>query len=114
MKNIYIYLYIDLRGVGARQRQGKRKEWKKKGEERRKKGRKSEKREKKKEGKVQVKPTTSTRPIDALIGDEEQKGKQKKEQKGRNREQVPSPVTMDHSVVSYDPQGSYGKPASLY
>ena len=47
--------------------------------------------------------------IDARIGDEEQNGKQKKE-KERNKERVPNPATQDHSVASYDAQGSYGEP----
>ena len=32
-----------------------------------------------------------------------------REQKGGNREQVPNPATLDHSVTSYDMQGSYGE-----
>ena len=31
-------------------------------------------------------------------------------QKERNREWVPNPATLDHSVTSYDKQGSYGEP----
>ena len=56
-----------------------------------------------------MKPSTPTQAIDALIGDEEQNGKQKKEKK-RNRERVPNPATPDHMVDSYDPHGSYGLP----
>ena len=32
------------------------------------------------------------------------------EQKERNWEWVPNPATLDHSVASYDAQGSYGEP----
>ena len=39
---------------------------------------------------------------DALIGDEEQNGKQKE----RNRERVPNPPTLDHLVAYYNVQGS--------
>ena len=34
----------------------------------------------------------------------------RREQKERNREQVPNSATLDHSVASYDAQGSYGEP----
>ena len=37
----------------------------------------------------------------------------KKEQKERNRDLTPNPATLDHSVASYDQQGSYGKPILL-
>ena len=37
------------------------------------------------------------------------KGMKSREQKERNREQVPNPATQDHSVTSYDVQGSYGE-----
>ena len=45
--------------------------------------------------------------IDALIGDEEQNGNQEKE---RNRDRDHNSATLDHSVASYDPHGSYGGP----
>ena len=54
-----------------------------------------------------AKPSTSTSAIGTLIGDEEQAGKKKGEQ--RNREQVSSQATLDPPVASYDPQGSYGE-----
>ena len=47
------------------------------------------------------------RGIDALIGDEEQRGKQKRMKRRRGS---PKPITLDHLVVSYDPQGSYNEP----
>ena len=34
----------------------------------------------------------------------------KTEKKERNKERDPNPATLDHSVVSYDPQGSHGEP----
>ena len=43
-----------------------------------------------------------------FIGDEEQNGKQKQEEK--NMERAPNQATMDHLVVSYAPHGSYGGP----
>ena len=49
-----------------------------------------------------MKLLTPSQPIDALIGDEEQNEKQKKNKKERNRELA----TLDHSVASYDPQRS--------
>ena len=55
-------------------------------------------------------PPTQSWAIDALIGDEEQSGKQRKEQKERNRDQTPNPSTLGHLVASYDPYGSYGGP----
>ena len=54
-----------------------------------------------------MKLPSRSKTTDALIGDEEQSGKQKKKKK--NREQVPNPDTLDHSVTSYDAQGSYGE-----
>ena len=51
-----------------------------------------------------VKPPTPARTSDALIGDEEHNGHQKK----KNREWVPNPATLDHWVASYDAQGRYG------
>ena len=57
-----------------------------------------------------VKYPTPSRATDALIGDEEQNGKQKKLKKKRNRGRVPIPATLDHSVASYDAQKSYDEP----
>ena len=48
-----------------------------------------------------------TRPVDALIGDEDQTGKNMKEQKERNWERVSNSV-LEYSVFSYDTYGSYG------
>ena len=47
-----------------------------------------------------AKPTTPTRAIDALIGDEELKEKQKKKETGRGPPTLRSPPTtrMDHTV----------------
>ena len=64
------------------------------------KGRTDEKKEKKERKEQREKPRTSTWPADALIGEEEQNGKQEKE-KERNRERVTNPATKDHSVASY-------------
>ena len=52
-------------------------------------------RAKKKKGiKIQkAKLPTPTRATDAFIGDEEQNGKQKNEEKGRNNEQAHTPLT---------------------
>ena len=50
---------------------------------------------------------TPTREIHALIEEEKQNGKQ--ENKNKN-EQFSNSATLDHSVVSYDVQGSYGGP----
>ena len=52
-----------------------------------------------------TKPPIPPRAIDALIGDEEQNRKQKKK---KNRKRGHNPATLDHSVVCYDPHGSYG------
>ena len=57
-----------------------------------------------------VKPSTPSRATDALIGDEEHNGKRKKEQKERNRERAPNPITLDHLAASYDSHGSYVDP----
>ena len=54
------------------------------------------------------KPPSLSRATNALIGNEEQKGKQMKEKK-KNREQVPSLATLYYSVASYNAQGSYGE-----
>ena len=59
------------RGVGAQQRQVKRQEEKNKGRRRRRKNGSGQR----------GKPSTPTQAIDALIGEEEQNGKQKEEQK---------------------------------
>ena len=49
-----------------------------------------------------VKHPTPSQATDALTGEEEQNGKQKRTK--RNRKRVPNPATLDHSVVSYDAQ----------
>ena len=41
----------------------------------------------------------STREIDVLIGDEQQNGKEKKEEKERNKESVPNPATLNQLVL---------------
>ena len=51
----------------------------------------------------------------AKKGDEKERTKKKgievqREKKERNREWVPIPATLDHSVGLNDAQGSYGKP----
>ena len=46
-----------------------------------------------------VKPSTPSQSIDALIGDEEQNGKQKKKKK-KETERVPNPATPDPLVAS--------------
>ena len=45
--------------------------------------------------------------MNALIGDEEQNGKQKKEEKERNKERDPNSATQDHLVTYYDPHGTH-------
>ena len=50
-----------------------------------------------------VKHPSSSLAIDAVIGDEEQNGKHKRK---INKEWVPNPATLDHSVASYDAKGS--------
>ena len=52
-----------------------------------------------------AKPPTSARAIDPLIGD--------KEQKERNRVRAPNAATLDTSVPSYDPHGTHGEPILL-
>ena len=52
-----------------------------------------------------AKPRTPTPAMDALTGDEEQTGG-KEENKERKRERVSNPPMLDHSVASYNPQGS--------
>ena len=47
---------------------------------------------------------TPTWATDALIGDKEQRKKE------RNRDQIPNPATLYHLVPSYNPHGSYGEP----
>ena len=54
-----------------------------------------------------AKPRTSFLADDALMREEEQK-RTKKE-----TELVSNPPILDHSVSSYDPQGSYGEPILL-
>ena len=54
-----------------------------------------------------MKHSTPTRAIDALIGDEEQKGEEKKDEKEKNREQAHNPAItarMDHTM------GIFGTP----
>ena len=53
-----------------------------------------------------VRSPTSIRAIDALIGDEEQNGKESKEKKKET-------ATLDLSFASYDPQGSHVEPILL-
>ena len=77
-------------GVGAHQRQERREE-----------GKMEEREESRHRGR---KPRTPTPAIHALIGGEEQTGKRE-----RNGKRVSNPATLDSSVASYDPQGSYGK-----
>ena len=70
-----------------------------------------EKREERKRKGIEVQRIEHPTPswaIDALIGDEEQNGK--REQKERNREQIPNPASLGHLVAFYDVQGSNGKP----
>ena len=54
-----------------------------------------------------TKPPTPTRAIDALIGEEEQNGKEK-------QENGPNLATMDNLVVSYVPHQSYGSSITAY
>ena len=56
-----------------------------------------------------MKYPTSSQTGDALIGDEEKNGKQKRT-KRKKRGLGFLPTTLDHSVASYDAQGSYGEP----
>ena len=56
------------------------------------------------------KPPTPTPTIYALSGDEEQSGKQKEEEKERNKELTPNRANLDYSIASYDPHGSCGLP----
>ena len=66
--------------------------------ERDKKGRQVRRAKKKKWVEAQrVKPLTTSRGIDALIGNEEQNGKQK-----RNRERAPNPATLELSIIFCD------------
>ena len=60
-----------------------------------------------------MKPPTPSRGVYELIGDAEQNGKHKKEQKDKNRKRNPNTATLDQVVGSYDPQGSYGEPILL-
>ena len=55
-----------------------------------------------------MKPHTPTQATDAFI---EKKNRRKTEE--RNREWDPNPATLDHSVTSYNPHGSYGEPIFL-
>ena len=63
---------------------------------------KNERRVKRKKGieAQRVNHPTPSRATDVLIGDEEQNGKLKRTK--RNRERVPNPVNLDHSVTSYN------------
>ena len=54
-----------------------------------------------------------TRGTDALMGDEEQRKTEKKNKKEWNRGREPYPATLDHSVASYNPHGSYSEPTPL-
>ena len=45
---------------------------------------------------------TPSQATDALIGDEEQNGKQ--ENKIKEKERIQNPTTLDHSVTPYDAQ----------
>ena len=56
-----------------------------------------------------AKPRTPIPAIEALIGDEETDGEKRRENKERNREQVPNPATLDPLITSYDLQGTYGE-----
>ena len=78
-------------------------------QEERQEGKANEKNEEKEGVKAQrAKPPTTTRAIDAFIEEEDQKQKQKKKKDiGKG---APNTATMDHSVASYDPYGSYGGP----
>ena len=53
-----------------------------------------------------MKPTTPSRAIYALIGDEEQNGKQKKN-KNKETGSGSQPSYLNHLVASYDPHGSH-------
>ena len=94
----FIYLLDEylLCGVGTHQRQERRQEGK------------NEKTKERYESQ-RVRPRTPSRVIDALIGDEEQTGKKERE-KRKKKERHPNPATLEPSVASYDPQGSYGEP----
>ena len=56
-----------------------------------------------------MKPAISSQVTDALIGDEEQNGKHKKNKK-KNREQTLNSSFLEHLIASYDPHRSYGEP----
>ena len=56
-----------------------------------------------------MKHPTPSHATDVLTGDDEQNGKQKRT-KRKKQGVVPNPATLDHSVASYDAQGSYGEP----
>ena len=57
---------------------------------------------------TRAKHPTQSRATNALIGDEEQNGKQKRTKETRNG--PPNPAIMDHSVAFYDAQRSCGNP----
>ena len=80
-------------GVGAHQLQGKRKQERKVGRVKKRKGIEAQ----------MVKHPTKSRGTDALIGGEEQNGKQKREKKKQGEGPQPN-------YCSYDPYGSYGGP----
>ena len=48
--------------------------------------------------------------IVALIEDKKKNNGKQKEEKERNKERAPNPATLDYSVASYEPHGSYGGP----
>ena len=60
-------------------------------------------------GAQRVKPPTPTWTSDALVGDEEQNRKQKKEEK--QGMDPPNSATQDKLVASYGTHGSYGMPS---
>ena len=66
--------------------------------ERRKKDKLEKRRRRRKGSRQRTKPLNPTWAVDALIGDEEQKGKQKKK-----HEAGPQPIYLDHLVNSCDP-----------
>ena len=65
-------------------------------------GKKSEKNEEKERDRgTEGETPTPSRTTVALIGDEEQNGKQERK-KERNKERAPNPATLDHTVATYD------------
>ena len=84
---VFLFIYYTETGVGTHQCQGKREVNKRKGIE----------------AQMVYHPTQS-RAIDAIIRDEEQNGRQKREK--RKKQRIPNPVVRDHLV----PQGPYSEP----